>query len=164
MNLQVAVLDSSWETEWRLIQCISRGLQINCCEVNGAQTFRIILQRFLYFIRMVYNTVSLKQHIISGPVRHIVGVTSASVSLLWSYKAPQFELLKNPCSSSSCKFERSYLKWINKRACSQHKFQFSRIVAYAVACKQLTKLREDSTKNFFQWAWNLPGLNWAWFS
>ena len=88
MNSQVAVLEFSWQTESHVIHCISRGLHINCYEVNGAQTFGIILQRFLYFISMVYNTVSLTQHIIGVPVRHIVGVTSASGSLLWSYKAP----------------------------------------------------------------------------
>ena len=88
MNLQVAVLESSWQTKWHAIHCISRELHINCCEVNGAQTFRIIRQRFLYFISTVYNTVSLTQHIISRPVCHIVGFASASGSLLWSYKAP----------------------------------------------------------------------------
>ena len=71
-----------------MIKYISRGLHINCCEVNGAQTFRTILQIYLYFISTVYNTVSLTQHIIGGPVRHIVGVTFASRSLLWSNKAP----------------------------------------------------------------------------
>ena len=38
-----------------------------------------ILQRYLYFISTVYNTLSIAQHIIGGPVRHIVGITFAVV-------------------------------------------------------------------------------------
>ena len=73
-----------------MITCISRGLYtcqcINCCKVNHVQTFRTILQRYLYFISTVHNTVtqyvSLAQHIIGGPVRHIMRITFASGSLL----------------------------------------------------------------------------------
>ena len=39
----------------------------------------------------MYNTVSLAQHIIGGPVRHFVGITFASGSLLRSYTACSHE-------------------------------------------------------------------------
>ena len=79
---------------WTKVQCCSVRIfsmfdqGLNFCNINGAQTFRTILQRYLYFISTVYNTVSLAQHIIDGPVRHILGDTFASRSLLRSYKAP----------------------------------------------------------------------------
>ena len=58
-------------------------------KVSDVQTFITILQPCLYFISTVYNTVtqlSLAQHIIGGPVRHIVGIIFASGSLLRSYR------------------------------------------------------------------------------
>ena len=65
-----------------MITCISQGLcnclYINCCKVNDVQTFRTILQNF---ISMVYNTVSLAQHIIGGPVRDIMGITCCRTGL-----------------------------------------------------------------------------------
>ena len=77
---------------WSLVSklnglCISQGLYtcwlINCYKVNDVQTFRTILHRYLYFIStVVRNTVSLAQHIISRPVRHIVGITFAVVHTL----------------------------------------------------------------------------------
>ena len=80
---------------------------INCCKVNDVQTFGTILQRYLYFISTVHNTVSLAQHIIEGPVCHIVGITFASESLLRSYK-PSYEHcnseFENAPNVGSCNF------------------------------------------------------------
>ena len=63
---------------------ISRLMYLLICKVNDVQTFRTIEQ---FFKDTCILSVSLAQHIIGGPVRHIVGITFAWGSLLRSYRA-----------------------------------------------------------------------------